>query len=240
MASKRRPLRREPALLVERLAPTLDRLVVVASFRSPEYKPGIIDRLLVLAHHAGVAPLIVLNKVDLADDPADVAAAAKEHTELGYDVLCTSVVDGTGIAELADAIREGRSALSGHSGVGKSSLLKAVDPDVTSEVRTGEVSEVTGKGRHTTTRVRVWRLTSGAEVIDLPGVRLLDLAYLEPEDVYAAFPETNAALGRCRFGDCSHGPEPGCAVKEALASEISDRRRESLDRILESVTWGNP
>lgn len=224
--------------MVERLAPTLDRLVIVASFGTPEYRPGIVDRLLVLAHHAGVEPVVVLNKVDLATDPAEVRRAAAEYGELGYRVLETSVVDQVGTSELADVVGTGRSALAGHSGVGKSSLLKAVDPDVTSEVRTGELSAVTGKGRHTTTRVRVWRLSSGGEVIDLPGVRLLDLAYLEPADVYAAFPEVSAVLGSCRFGDCSHGPEPGCAVKEALVDGISPRRRESLERILESVAWG--
>lgn len=223
--------------MVERLAPTLDRLVIVASFGQPEYKPGLIDRLLVLAHHAAVEPLVVLNKVDLAADPAEVRGAADEYVGLGYDVLCTSVVDQIGVAELAQVIGHGRSALSGHSGVGKSSLLKAVDPAVTSEVLTGDLSQATGKGRHTTTRVRVWRLSSGAEVIDLPGVRLLDLAYLEPHDVYEAFPETSGALGSCQFGDCAHGPEPGCAVKGVLESGISARRRESLDRILESVAW---
>lgn len=222
---------------MERLAPTLDRLVVVGSFGSPLYKPGLIDRLLVLAHSAEVEPAIILNKADLAA-PGEAEHAAAEYEALGYRVVISSSVGARGIDDVRAVIGKGRSALCGHSGVGKSTLLKAVDPGVTEDVETGAVSRSTGKGRHTTTRVRVWRLSSGAEVIDLPGIKLLDLAHLDPEDVYAAFPETATALGRCQFADCAHGPEPGCAVKVALADRsVSPRRRASLERILESLRW---
>lgn len=226
--------------MVERLAPTVDQLVVVASFGTPRYKPGLVDRLLVLAHHAEVEPLVVLNKTDLGD-PDDVEAARSEYAEVGHRVVVTSVPEGRGIDELRERLVNARSVLTGHSGVGKSSLLKAVDPEITSEVTTGAVSRVTGKGRHTTTRVRVWKLSAGGDVIDLPGIRLLGLEHLDVDDVLAAFPEVAPAVGQCQFRDCSHGPEPGCAVRPVLEGDgLSDRRLESLERILESISWGRP
>jgi ribosome biogenesis GTPase len=217
--------------VVKLLSGNLDRLVVVASLVHPELKPGLIDRLLVVAEQENLEGLVVLTKLDLLPDPAVGLHFQKLYRSLGYPCLLTSVESGQGLVELGQRLAAGRSALCGHSGVGKSSLLLALQPDLAPA--TGEVSLATGKGQHTTTSVKLLRLQSGGELFDLPGLKLAPLQ-LEADELGRCFPEFAAC--RCRFKDCLHREEPGCGVIEALAQGLVEQERyQSYLRILKSL-----
>lgn len=181
--------------VVRMLCPNLDRLVVVGSLKEPPLKTGLIDRFIALAELERVEALIVLNKLDL--DRPEAERTARIYRELGYVVLCTSTLTGEGVEELRARL-SGRSALAGHSGVGKSSLLGVLAPEVAPQ--TGEISLANHKGQHTTTTVRLYRLDWG-EVFDLPGLKLAPLD-CEPHTLSRLFVEFGAC--RCRFSDCLH------------------------------------
>jgi ribosome biogenesis GTPase len=204
----------------------IDEVVVVLAAALPEPRLRMLDRFLVLAESNGLGSLIVVNKVDLVD-----AAAVRErfavYEAAGYEVLYTSTMTGEGLDSLHEHLCGRVSVLTGPSGVGKSSLLNAIEPGL--QLRTGEVSEAVGKGRHTTVSAELLPLRCGGYVADTPGLRELGLWGIPVEDLDHYFPEFRDYLGKCRFGySCSHTHEPGCAIRAAIeAGEISAERYES-------------
>jgi ribosome biogenesis GTPase len=196
------------------VAANIDRLVVVQSLRSPDPRLEVIDRFLVLAEVDQIPALLVLNKTDLegASDQADVLEAI--YREVGYPVLRTSPVSGEGIPALAEALATGVSALVGPSGAGKSTLLNAVEPGL--DLRTGAVSRLLGRGRHTTVSSRMIPLSGGGLVADTPGFGEVGLWGVGEAELERCFPDIARYAEGCRFRGCRHLEEPGCAVKEAV------------------------
>ena len=214
----------------------VDQILIVTAPR-PTFNPGLVDRYLVAAEVLGITPVIVLNKVDLLDEDsrAQLSPLLEEYRALGYPVVKTSVSPPTGLDDLAKTLEGHTSIFVGQSGVGKSSLINAILPDA--KARVGAISEATGKGIHTTTTAWLYHLPgdSGA-VIDSPGIREFGLWAIDPHQVATGFREFRPLAEACRFRDCLHRNEPGCAVRAALEEgRISRRRYESYLRILESL-----
>ncbi|HWP35622.1 MAG TPA: ribosome small subunit-dependent GTPase A [Thermodesulfobacteriota bacterium] len=228
---RRTVLRRREGAGVQILAANVELLVIVTAV-GPQFRPGLIDRMLVAADVDGIEPLIVLNKIDLdGRDPA--VAGAERYRRLGYRLLATSAVTGEGLPALAAALAGRVSVLAGHSGVGKSSLLNALAPGADRAV--AEVNPVTGKGRHTTSVAEGYPFAGGV-LIDLPGLREFGLAGVAPHRLAGAFPELRAAAAGCRFADCLHEVEPDCAVRRAVErGEIAPQRYDSYLRMLASL-----
>jgi len=191
-----------------------EQLLIVASWREPAFWPELVDRYLITAERGGLAPVICLNKIDLSEDVAACHAALRPYRELGYPLILASAQNGAGIDELRRLLRGHMTVLAGLSGVGKSSLLSAVEPGL--QLRTSTVSERRHEGRHTTTQVSLLRLGMGGFVVDTPGIREFGLAGLRRSELQRFYPEIAALAGGCRFDDCSHLGEPGCAVRAAL------------------------
>ncbi len=221
------------------IAANVDRVWIVQSVRLPQPNPGFIDRVLVTAEAHEIPAGLVVNKMDLLrrkDRPA-IDALAALYAGLGYEVLLTSALTGAGVAALRTALLGRTSVLAGPSGVGKSTLLNAVEPEL--DLRTGEVSEKTRKGRHTTTHAALFALSGGGFVVDTPGLREFGVLDLEPWELSHFFPEFRPHLARCRFPTCTHDHEPGCAVKAALeAGQIDEQRYGSYLNILDSIRLG--
>lgn len=211
-----------------------DQLVAVASVSDPPLNRRMLDRFLVIAEDAGLVSVIVLNKTDLV--PArEWGPAAEVYERAGYPVLPTSAVSAVGVNALAERLKNRFSVLAGPSGAGKSSLLNVIEPGLGLRVR--EVSEKTGKGRHTTTNVTVFRLADGSLVADTPGFRELGLWRVHPQDLDQLFPEFRRFAPRCRFRTCNHIPEPGCAVRAAVdTGEIDGVRYESYVRLFSELS----
>jgi ribosome biogenesis GTPase len=213
------------------IAANVDVLVIVASTVQPAFRPGLVDRYLIVAEVGGVTPLLVVNKVDLApEEPADV----QPYRELGVTVLNTSCVTAQGIASLRAALSGKRSVVAGHSGVGKSSLINALDPSLA--IVTDEVSISTEKGRHTTTTARLYTLADNIRIIDTAGARSLGLWSVSSEELAYYFPEMAELAGGCRFRNCTHVHEPACAIREAVESgDLPKQRYASYLRIRASL-----
>lgn len=216
------------------LAANIDVAVVVVAAADPPLRPGLVDRFLLALADGGVAPLVVVNKIDLVRGPDAVRALAAmllPYGELGVPVLRCTATTGEGIDALRVAIAGRACVFVGHSGVGKSALLNALDPG--GRRPTGAVSEHHGRGRHTTTASRLWRLGDGTRVVDTPGVRAFGVGELDPAVVRSGFGDLAAFAVACRFRDCSHRAEPDCAVRTAVDSgSLSGARYRSYLRIL--------
>jgi ribosome biogenesis GTPase len=207
------------------LVANVDQLVIVMSLVEPDLKPHLIDRYLAAAQAGGLSPILCLNKADLVD-AWRMQSLIGSYCQLGIPALLTSAVTGEGIDRLRELLADRATVFSGQSGVGKSSLLNAVQPDLALRVRT--VSEVNQKGRHTTTTSELIKLDFGGWVVDTPGIRQLQMWDIIPEEVEGFFPEFRPYVALCAFPDCTHTHEERCAVKEALnRRQISVRRYHS-------------
>ncbi len=209
----------------------LDLLVLLASEVIPVTEPFLVDRITAIAGSQGVEVVIAVNKTDLSGE----GELARIYRRAGYQVVCTSAVTGQGIEELRAMIAGKVVALSGNSGVGKSSILNRLAPSL--RLPTGEVSDKLGRGRHTTRHIQLFSLPDGTYVADTPGFSSFDTEQMEvilKENLQYAFPDFAPFLGKCQFHDCAHLREPGCAVTEALArGEIEPSRYESYRRLYE-------
>jgi ribosome biogenesis GTPase len=206
------------------LVANVDQVVIVVSLVEPELKPHLIDRYLVSAAQGGIAPIVCLNKADLVD-PVVYQPLVGMYSQLGIPALLTSATTGLGIDRLRPWLGGRQTVFTGQSGVGKSSLLNAIQPGLGLRVR--EVSEANQKGRHTTTTAELIRLDFGGWVVDTPGIRQFQLWDTIPEEVEGFFPELRPFVPLCAYPDCTHTHEDRCAVKRAV-----DRRQISASRYL--------
>jgi ribosome biogenesis GTPase len=219
------------------IAANLDRAVIAVSLLFPEIKLPFLDRILVTCEVYGIKPVIVLNKIDLYGDlyKEEVENFIRIYEGAGYLVIQTSCKTGEGIDELRELCSEGVSLFSGESGVGKSSLIKALDPSLDPKI--GKISAAHLQGKHTTSLYEMYPLTDGGFIIDSPGLRGFGLVDLEKEEIALYFPEMLAAAKDCRFTPCTHTHEPGCAVKVAVdRGDISAERYNSYLGMLEEDT----
>ncbi len=218
------------------IAANVDQLIIVSSLKKPQYKTGLIDRYLIVAHRAEIETTLCLNKIDLGQ-PKELEKARTElqpYKDLGFPVVWSSAKTGEGCDDLRALLKDKRSVLVGHSGVGKSKLAGRIQPGVTlasSAVRRS------GKGRHTTSVSTLIPLEFGGELVDTPGVRELGVVDMSREELARYFIEFEPFLGSCKFKSCSHIPEPGCAIKEAVESgEIHRVRHESYENLYRELS----
>jgi ribosome biogenesis GTPase len=204
------------------LVANVDQAIIVVSLVEPDLKPHLIDRYLAIAQRGGLKPIICLNKADLID-PKLVQPLIGAYSQLGVTTFLTSAVDGTGINQLRKALSNRASVISGQSGVGKSSLLNAVQAGLALRVRS--VSDNNQKGRHTTTTAEMIKLEFGGWVVDTPGVRQLAMFNVDHGEVEGFFPEFRPFVAMCAFPDCTHTHEEKCAVKRAIARRLISARR---------------
>lgn len=216
------------------MAANIDQIIIISAVL-PQLSLNIIDRYLVICETAKIPALIVLNKIDLLSQ-AERKAVEQQlaiYEKIGYNTLCLSADSGENMAELDHYLSQGTSIFVGQSGVGKSSLINQLLPEV--NALTGSVSDVSGLGQHTTTASRLYHLPQGGNLIDSPGIREFGLWHLEPEQITNGYREFQKVLGTCKFRDCKHKTDPGCAVREAVENgEIDPIRFENYHRLIES------
>jgi len=214
------------------IAANVDQVVVVAATRDPAPSARMLDRLFIIAEANGLPGVLVVNKTDL--DRTAAEALARRYAAAAYQVLATSVQSGEGLAAFRDLLRGRESVLAGPSGVGKSSLLNAIEPGLGRRV--GEISEKWRTGRHTTSAAELLPLAIGGYVVDTPGIREVGTWGLDADALAACFPEFRPYLDGCRFDDCRHLTEPGCAVRAAAASgRIDADRLVSYERLYAEI-----
>jgi len=214
------------------LAANIDQVIIEAA-TEPAFDSFLIDKYTIAAELAAITPLIVINKADLLTDSArlDINRLLQDYQAIGFRCLFTSAKYNTGIEAFSAALASRTSILVGQSGVGKSSLIRRLLPEL--EITTGRLSAASGQGRHTTTATTLYHLPGGGSLIDSPGVRDFHLGKVDPAELGRGFREFHSWLGQCRFRDCLHQGEPGCAIDKALSEDrISTRRMESYRRLL--------
>ena len=212
------------------LVANVTQVAIVSSAAEPALKPALIDRFLVSAAKGNVRAIIVINKSDLAD-PADLQPMIGQYARIGYTVVAASAQTGLGIAWLRRLLKNEQTVFTGQSGVGKSSLLNAIQPGLA--IKTGDVSRITQKGRHTTRFAQLRELEFGGWVVDTPGIRQLELWDVHPAEMEAYFIEFRPFVPQCKFPDCLHMVEEGCAVRDAVRNDlISQIRYESYLRLV--------
>lgn len=232
---KRRTLlaRPDPGGALRPIAANVDQILVVTA-PIPIYSNALIDQYLIAAEATGITPILLFNKLDLLEGhEREIALAQFElYRLLDYKVIFASTKSRHGLDELHELLQGNNSVFIGQSGVGKSSLVQALLPQ--ESITVGELSEVSGLGQHTTTTARLYHLPEGGNIIDSPGVRGFRLWPMEPQQIARGFREFLPYLGRCRFRNCSHRHEPGCALLEAVErNEINAERFTSFHRIVE-------
>ncbi len=218
------------------LASNVDRAYVVQSVKKPRPKHGFLDRFLVTCEAYRIPAAVVFNKSDLADenDRAHLEELREMYAELDYPVFVTSINTPESLAPLRDHLKESVSVFIGPSGVGKSSIVNTLDPNLDRKV--GEVSTYNEKGRHTTTFAKLLPLEFGGYLVDTPGIREFGLVNIEPWELSLYFPEMRPWREQCKFNNCTHSHEPGCGVMEAFEEgEIHPDRYDSYLNILESL-----
>ncbi len=215
------------------IAANLDQLVIVSSTKEPSFKSGLVDRFLVSAEKENLPAAIVLNKIDLMS-PENFREFARAWEDIGYLVIFTSALEGDGLNKFKELLKGKTSALTGHSGVGKSTLINAVQKDL--DLRTKSISKYTGKGVHTTTSVSMYPLDIGGWVADTPGLKIFGIADIEKSELDNYFPEIKELAENCRFDDCHHINEPECAVKKALGNgKLFEGRYKSYKKLWEQL-----
>lgn len=218
------------------VASNLDQSLLVATLKEPRTSQGFIDRFLVASEMFHVKAIIAFNKSDLfkKKEEEKFEQMKEMYEAVGYKVFLTSTKENTGIEELKEELKDKTTLISGHSGVGKSSLLNVIFPDM--NLKTQGISGWSGKGQHTTTFAEMFDLSFGGRIIDTPGMREFGLVDISKQEVSHYFPEMRVRLNDCQFNNCLHVNEPGCAIKEAAANgEISEDRYVSYVNIMESI-----
>lgn len=217
-------------MLKRPLVANVDQVVLAFAAVNPDISPTLVDKLLVLAESSQLSIIICINKIDLADE-SELLALAELYRGIGYTVILTSVRTGTGLNELQQALFGKITAFAGPSGVGKSSLLNAVEPGLT--LATGEVSAKIGRGKHTTRFAQLLLLSGGGFVVDTPGFSATEFTDMELVSLTRCFPEIATNAVDCKFSTCLHDKEPQCAVKEAVhRGAIAQSRYDSYKDIL--------
>ncbi len=222
------------------LGANVDQAIVITTIKNPSLKLGFIDRFLMTTTPHDIPTTIVINKSDLYEEEERLVCAGLQriYEPIGYPVLLVSALTGEGVPELRDLLKDKITFVSGHSGVGKSTLANAIQPDL--DLSTQEISDYSGKGQHTTTFAEMHDLAFGGGLIDTPGIKELAFINMEPQDVAHNFVEFFAVSKDCKFHDCLHIKEPKCAVKAALeAGTISELRYQSYLSIMEGVMEQN-
>ena len=218
------------------IASNIDQAIAIVSMRQPSIKVGFIDRFLLMTEPFDIPVTIVFNKSDLQEeeDLAFLNYLRTVYENIGYKTILTSTVTGEGIEDLKETLKDKLSLIAGQSGVGKSTLINTLAPEL--NLRTQEISDYSGKGQHTTTFAEIFELPFGGQIIDTPGIKTLGFNYLEEMDVAHNFREFFELSKDCKFGDCLHRNEPSCAVKQALENEeISPLRYENYLAILDEI-----
>ncbi len=223
------------------LASNVDQAMVIVTIVHPNLKQGFIDRFLLMTEPYEIPTVVVFNKSDLygEEEMAIYEYLREIYENIGYRVLLTSAVEGQGLEELREVLGGKVTLIAGQSGVGKSTLVNAIQPQL--ELRTQELSDYSGKGMHTTTFAEMHPLEFGGSIIDTPGIKTLSFNHLEPMDVAHNFREFFEYSENCRFGgNCLHRNEPGCAVKEAVEEgELSELRYANYLMLLEEIEEQN-
>ncbi|MGC4037354.1 MAG: ribosome small subunit-dependent GTPase A [Chitinophagaceae bacterium] len=218
------------------IAANIDQSFMVATLKEPRTSQGFIDRFLVASEMYHVPPVIIFNKADVYKRKEDLQFEVwkQMYEKVGYTVILTSVKTNLGIDVIKDLLKDKTTLISGHSGVGKSSLLNILLPEL--NLRTTEVSDWSGKGMHTTTFAEMFDIAGGGKIIDTPGMREFGLVDITKQELSHYFPEMRERLNDCQFNNCLHINEPGCAIKQAVADgEITEDRWVSYYNILESL-----
>jgi ribosome biogenesis GTPase / thiamine phosphate phosphatase len=219
------------------LASNIDQAVLIVTVNYPMIKPGFIDRFLLMVAKCDIPVAIVFNKADLytPDDQALFEFYRGVYEKIGYPTLLTSTVTDLNLGPLADLLRDKTTLVSGQSGVGKSTLINAIQPQL--DLRTGDISDYSGKGQHTTTFAEMFELSFGGRIIDTPGIKMLGFNDKDKHNVAHSYREMFERSAECRFGgSCLHRNEPGCAVRVAVeAGDISETRYATYLGILDDV-----
>lgn len=221
-----------PEPLEQIIVANADQIVLVSSAKMPDLKIHLIDRFLVIAEASNIEPIICINKMDLLNESekTEIKQKMQIYEELNYKVFYISALKREGIEPLIETMKGKLTAFVGQSGTGKTTLLNAINPGL--GLKTGEVSKKTKKGRHITSTAQLFELDFGGYVVDTPGIRELGLWDIWQEELHLYFPEMRPYIGSCKFDDCSHITEPGCAIKEALnEGKIKPSRYESYVRL---------
>ncbi len=215
---------------LQAIAANVDNVIIVVAAANPTLRPHLVDRYIVAVHQGEMRPVICINKSDL-DETGEAAALVEEYRRIGYTSILTSVKNGVGIEAMIDVLRDQTSVLVGPSGVGKSSLLNAIDPEL--RLKVGGLSDLE-RGRHTTTTASLIRWRFGGYVVDTPGMRQFDIAEIESSELEAFFIEFRDRVRDCKFPNCSHTIEENCAIRAAVESgDIDEQRHDSYVRMYE-------
>jgi ribosome biogenesis GTPase len=218
------------------IAANVDQAVIVLAAVSPEANPRLLDRLLVACHHAGIAPVICVNKVDQGTTAVDTWLP--DYQDAGYPIVLVSARTTRGLGGLQRLVTGRTTLFCGPSGVGKSALLNAIHPGY--RLREGSISEATGKGRHTTSTAQLLPLPGGGFVVDTPGVKEFGLWDLAPQALIECFPDLRRHAGDCAFAGCSHDADEGCVVRDAVQSgRLSSRRYTSYLKLRKELSSGS-
>lgn len=200
----------------------VEQAVIVFAASLPDPNLNLLDRMLLLAEHSHLKIVICINKVDLSESTY-ISELSAPYRDAGYKVIYTSKITGEGIDDLKEELSKKVSVFAGPSGVGKSTLLNAVNPEFS--LKTGSISDKIGRGKHTTRQVELLKMESGGYVVDSPGFSSLSIDFIGIDELENLFPEFGRFLNLCRFSKCHHINEPGCAVKKAVSDRLINKKR---------------